>query len=278
MDNSQRPPFLIRDPILARLAAESPIFEEQHAELAPAVRNVRELYQRKILILPGVKSGLEKLRASGIKPERVLMCLAALVQLECDATWKNDTEKIKRRLLGLSKRLRDITGKIERAYCTDAMRPDLYALSLGFWLAMPTPYDSRKTVERMRETVVDLEAKAAAFGRLRKKIIPKVRRAPVVALLRHVTQQQPWSPAFPLELRMVVGELLEAVCKKYEIEASFTPDSLLQIFKRHVLPRSLVPASNMTPSKKARYARKDPVNPEPTRRGNIRQDLHQKKV
>lgn len=225
-----------RDPFLVRLAALSPTFAEGHAQEAPAVRKVREKCQREILRLPGVKSRLEKLRAKGIKPERVLVCLAALVQLEKDATWKSHTKEIKRALAKLGRRLWRIAGEVERIYSNDAIRPDLYALSLGFLAAASVPHDPRKTVERMHETVADLEAKAAAFGNLRKEIIPAVRRAPVVALLRHVSKPQPWSvPALPLELGMILAELLDAVCEKYGIENSFTPDSLLKTFERHVL-------------------------------------------
>ena len=89
MDN-----FFIRDPALVRLAAQSPAFAEHHKREAPAVRKAREEYQRQILSLRDVKAGLEKLRASGIKTERVLMCLAAFVQLERGATFTKRTKKI----------------------------------------------------------------------------------------------------------------------------------------------------------------------------------------
>ena len=101
MDN-----FFIRDPALVRLAAQSPAFAEHHKREAPAVRKAREEYQRQILSLRDVKAGLEKLRASGIKPERVLMRLSALVQLDRDATWKNRTKEIQSALAKLARNLR----------------------------------------------------------------------------------------------------------------------------------------------------------------------------
>jgi len=101
MDN-----FSVRDSALMWLAAQSPAFAEEHTRLAPAVRKVRVKYQREILSLPDVKKGLEKLRASGIKPERVLMRLSALVQLDRDATWKNRTKEIQSALAKLARNLR----------------------------------------------------------------------------------------------------------------------------------------------------------------------------
>ena len=232
MDN-----FSVRDPALMWLAAQSPAFAEQHSREAPAVRKVREKYQREIESLRGVKPCLKKLQAMGIKPERVLKCLAALVLLEKDSTWGNDTEEIKVTLRELGRELQSMADEVETTYSSDAIRPDLYALSLGFLLPPLPPHDARKTVERMRETVADLKARAAAFGQLRKQVIPHVRREAEVALLRCVSKPHPWSvPECPLKLRMVLVGLLDAVCKKSGIKNSFTADGLLKTFKRHVLP------------------------------------------
>jgi hypothetical protein len=168
-----------------------------------------------------------------------------------------DTKKKKGTLARLGRRLRRIAGEVEVVFGDDAMRPDLYALSLGFPLVPPPPHDPRTTIDGMRETAADLEAKSAAFGQLRKKIIPEVTRAPVVALLRYVCEPQPGrSPGFPPKLRMVLAELLHAACKNYGIKSSYTPDSLWQIFKRHVPPYYLAPAPDKTPPRR-RHARKD---------------------
>src|SRR6516164_5982803 len=146
MDN-----FSVRDSALMWLAAQSPAFAEEHTRLAPAVRKVRVKYQREILSLPGVKKGLEKLRASGIKPERVLMRLSALVQLDRDATWKNRTKEIQSALAKLARNLRHSAEEVEKTYRAGAIRPDLYALSLGISVEPARPYDPRKTIERMRK-------------------------------------------------------------------------------------------------------------------------------
>ena len=246
MDN-----FFIRDPALVRLAAQSPAFAEHHKREAPAVRKAREEYQRQILSLRDVKAGLEKLRASGIKTERVLMCLAAFVQLERGATFTKRTKKIQSALAKLARDLRRSAEEVQKTYSADHIRPDLHALSLGISVAPAAPYDPRKTVERMRETAADLEVKAAAFGRLRKENIPVVKRAAEEALLRCVFKPQPGSvPECPLPLRMVLVGLLDEVCEKYGIENSFTAGSLLKTFNRHVLPRFPEPRRDKTPSQK----------------------------
>jgi hypothetical protein len=232
----QQCPHPIRDPALKQLAAESPSFAKQHAEDAPAVRRVREEYQREILSLPGIRSHLEKLKARGVKSERALMYLAALAQLETDATWQLKTEEIKTNLRKLAGRLQSIADEVEKEYSSDTIRPDLWAISLGV-LSPPVPrYDHRKAVECMQETAADLETKARRFGRLRKETRPAVKRAPIVALLRCVCKPEPRSvPECPPELRDLLVELLYSVCERYGIKKSFTAESLLKTFNRHVL-------------------------------------------
>src|SRR5690242_862836 len=110
--------------------------EQWHALIPPdparmaAARGMRENYQREIASLPGVKPCLEKLRTGGIEPERVLKYLAVLVVLERDARWRNDTEKIKTTLKKLGGGLKRMAKEIETTYSSDAICPDLYALSL----------------------------------------------------------------------------------------------------------------------------------------------------
>jgi hypothetical protein len=247
MDN-----FGIRDRTLIRLAAQSPAFAKEHTPVAPAVRKMREEYQREILSIRGVEAGLDKLRASGTNRERVLMCLAAFVQLERHAIWTNRTKEIQSALAKLARDLRRTAEEVKKTYSADNIRPDLYALSLGFSVApAPPPYDPRKTIEGMGETAADLEAKAATFGRYRKRISPVVKRAAEEALLRCVSKPQPGSvPECPLPLRMVLVGLLDEVCEKYGIENSFTAGSLLKTFNRHVLPRFPEPRRDKTPSQK----------------------------
>ena len=241
----------IRDPRLVWLTAQSPAFGEPNKREAPAVRKRREEYQGEILNVPGVKAGLEKLRAAGINPGRLLKYLAAFVQLELDASWTNRTKEIQRALMKLARVLRRSAEELPMTYGADHIRADLYGLSLGVLVAPAPPHDPGKTIERMLETAADLEAKAAAFGQLRKDIIPEVKRAAEVAMLRCVCKPHPWSvPECPLELRMVLAELLYAVCEKYGIKNSFTADSLLKTFERHVLPLSPMPKSDKTPLKK----------------------------
>jgi hypothetical protein len=231
------------------LAAESPSFAKQNAEAAPAARKVLEQYESEISSLPDVKTHLDKLKDRGVKLERVLACLAAFVLLEKDATWQLKADANKANLRKLAKSLRTIAEEVKGAYRADANRPELFALSLGLLVPAPPPYDHRKAVEYMLETAADLETKGRGFGRLRKDITPVVRRKPIVNLLRHVCKPQPWSiPEFPLELRLRLAELLDEVCKKYEIKNSFTADSLLKTFERHVLPHSPEPHLDKTPS------------------------------
>jgi hypothetical protein len=230
------------------LAAESPSFAKQNAEAAPAVRKLREQYALKISSLSEVKTHLDKLKARGVEPERVLKCLASFVLLEKDATWQLKADANKADLRKLAKGLRTIAKKVDGAYRADTLRPDLFALSLGFFVPTPPPYDHRKAVEYMGETAADLETTARIFGRLRKEITPAVRRKPIVRLLRHVCKQ-PWSVP-DLQLRVILAELLDAVCEKFEIKNSFTADSLLKTFERHVLPHSPEPRLDKTPSQK----------------------------
>jgi len=231
-------PIPTHDLALKQLAAESRSFAEQNVEAAPAARKLREQYEREILSLRDVKTHLEKLKARGVKPERVLKCLAAFVLLERDATWQNTVDANKANLWDLAERLRSVAGEVDRAYGADANRPDLFALSLGFRVPA-VPYDHRKAVECMRETYADLETKARGFALIRKDITPIVRRRPIVKLLRHVCKPKPWSiPEFPPKLRQQLAELLNAICEKYAIKNSFTADSLDKTFKRHVLQPS----------------------------------------
>lgn len=234
-------PIPTRDPALKWLAVESQSFAKQNAEDAPAVRTLREQYMREISSLPEVKTHLDKLKARGVKLERVLKCLAVFVLLEKHATWKGEVDANKANLRELAGRLGSIADEVEGAYRADAIRPDLFARSLGFLLPA-SPYDHRQAVEYMRETAADLETKARIFGRLRKDITPVVRRKPIVELLRHVCKPQPWSnPEFPLKLRQQLAELLYAVCEKYGITNSFTADSLFKTFQRHVLREGSLP-------------------------------------
>jgi hypothetical protein len=231
------------------LAAESPSFAEQNAEAAPAAGKVREQYESEISSLPDVKTYLDKLKDRGVKLERVLACLAAFVLLEKDATWQLKADANKAYLRKLAKSLQKIAGRVEGAYSADALRPELFALSLGFTDMPASPYDHRKAVEYMLEAAADLETKARGFGRLRKDITPAVRRKPIVELLRHVCKPQPWSvPECPLQLRVMLAELLDAVCKKYEIKNLFNSESLLKTFNRHVVPHSPEPRQDKTPS------------------------------
>jgi len=235
MRTKQPPPIPTRD-ALKQLAAESRSFAEQNAKAAPAVRKLRERYEREISSLREVKTHLDKLKDRGVKPERVLKCLAAFVQLERDATWQNTVDANKANLRDLAERLRSIAGEVERTYDTDAIRPDLFALSLGFRVPA-APYDHRKAVEGMRETVADLKTKARGFGRFRKDITPVVKRWPIVTLLWHVCKPEPDNiPEFPLELRQRLAELLHAVCERYAIKNSFTAGSLDKQFRRHLQP------------------------------------------
>src|SRR5262250_874899 len=118
MRTKQPPPIPTRD-ALKQLAAESRSFAEQNAKAAPAVRKLRERYEREISSLREVKTHLDKLKDRGVKPERVLKCLAAFVQLERDATWQNTVDANKANLRDLAERLRSIAGEVERTYDTD---------------------------------------------------------------------------------------------------------------------------------------------------------------
>jgi hypothetical protein len=248
MRTKQPRPVPTRD-ALKQLAAESPSFAKQDAEAAPAARRVREQYEREILSLPGVKTHLDKLKDRGVKLERVLQCLAAFVILENDATWQLDADANKAHLRKLAKSLKIIAEEVKGAYRADAFRPDLFALSLGFSLPAPPPFDHRKAVEYMGEIAADLETKARGFGRLRKDITPVVRRQAEVALLRCGSRPQPGGvPECPLQLRVMLAELLDAVCEKYGIKNSFTAGSLLKTFNRHVLPHFPEPRLDKTPS------------------------------
>src|SRR5262245_711398 len=131
-----------RDPALKWLAAESRSFAEQYAKAAPAVRNLREQYEREISSLPEVKAHLDKLKARGVKPERVLKCLVAFVLLEKHGTWEATANANKANLRNLAKRLGSLAGKVKEAYGADANRPDLFALSLGFHVPASS-YDHR---------------------------------------------------------------------------------------------------------------------------------------
>ena len=249
MRTKQPQPVPTRDLAVKWLAVESPSFAKQNAESAPAARKVREQYECEISSLPGVKTHLDNLKDRGVRLERVLKCLAAFVILENDATWQLNADANKAYLRKLAKSLRTIAGKVERAYTADALRPELFALSLGFTHVPASPYDHGKTVECLLETAADLETKAMGFGRLHKDITPAVRRKPIVELLRHVCKPQPWSnPEFPPKLRQQLAELLHEVCKKYEIKNSFTAGRLLKTFERHVLPHSPEPPLDKTPS------------------------------
>jgi hypothetical protein len=249
MRTKQPHPVSTRDP-LKQLAAESPSFAKQNAEAAPAARKVREQYEREISSLPGVKTHLDNLKDRGVRLERVLKCLAAFVILENDATWQLKADANKAYLRKLAKSLVTMAEEVKGAYGADALRPDLFAMSLGGFVLAPPPYDHRKTVECLLETAADLEAKARGFGRLRKDITPVVRRqAEVALLLCCVSRPQPGGvPECPLQLRVMLAELLHEVCKKYGIKNSFTADSLLKTFKRHALSRFPEPPLDKTPS------------------------------
>ena len=210
----QRPPLPIRD----------------------TAREMRRNIEAEIAAIPEVKTHLEWLQVTKVGAEKILKYLAALVLLETKSQWRKKTQWWKTHLRGLARRLRAFADEVESAYGTETSRHDQWGLSLGFLVAPAPPHDPRTTVEYMRETAAHLEARARAFGHLRKEISSAVRRAPVVRLLRYVSRPQPWSvPEFPLELRLRLAELLHAVCEKYGIKKSFTPDSLMKTFKRHVL-------------------------------------------
>lgn len=231
----QQAPRPIQDPALKQLAEESRSFAQQYEKLSVAVRSISEKYQHEIVGLPGVNSGLNKLRDRGLKTKRVTRYLADLVLLEKDATWRAGTEEAKKAVRILARQLRGVADEVEKAYSTDNIRPELWLMSLGLPVLACPPDDYRATVEGMRRTAADLDAKARAFGRLRKEIFPVVKRAPVIALLRYVSKAKPWdTPEFPLNLRMVLAELFYAICEKYAIQNSFTADSLEKTFKRHV--------------------------------------------
>jgi hypothetical protein len=241
MRTKQPHPVPIRDRALKQLAAESRSFAEQHAETAQTVRELREQYEREISSLPRVKTYLDELKGKGVNTERVLMCLASLVQLERHAEWQSKTKKIKTNLQMLAGRLRSIAGEVEGEYSADTIRPDLWAMSLGVRRVPAAPYNHRKAVECMRETVADLEKKARGFGHLSKDNTPVVKREPIVALLRCVCTPENVQrtsdrarPEFPPKLQLRLAELLDTVCGKYCMK-SFTPDSLLKTFNRHVL-------------------------------------------
>jgi len=234
MRTKQPPPIPTRD-ALKQLAAESRSSAEQYADAAPAVRKVRERYEREISSLPEVKTHLDKLEDRGVKPERVLKCLVAFVLLEKHGTWQAKAAEKKANLRNLAKRLLSVSGKVKEAYGADANRPDLFAMSLGLPVLPASPYDPGKAVKYMLETAADLETKARGFGRLRKDLIPLVERDPIVKLLR-VLNPKPWrTPEFPPKLRQQLAELLDAVCESYGIKESFTADRLFKTFKRHVL-------------------------------------------
>ena len=135
MRTKQPHPIPTRDPALKWLAAESRSFAEQNAETAPAVRKLREQYEREISSLPEVKTHLDKLKDRGVKLKRVLKCLAAFVLLEKYARWQPNVDANKANLRKLAGRLRSIADEVERAYGADAIRPDLFAMSLGFLVA-----------------------------------------------------------------------------------------------------------------------------------------------
>jgi hypothetical protein len=209
-------------------------------EAASTQRKLREQYESEIWSLPAVRTHLDSLEARGAKPKRVLKYLAAFVLLERHATWHRQVNANKANLRNLARRLWSIADEVEGTYGADTLRLDLFALSLGFIVPAP-PYDHRKAVEGMRETVADLRTKARAFGSLRKDITPVLRRKPIVHLLRHVCIPKPWrTPEFPKELRQELAELGHAVCEKYGINNSFTftAENLDKTFKRYCLRSS----------------------------------------
>jgi hypothetical protein len=170
MRTKQPQPITTRDLALKWLAAESPSFAKQNVEAEPADRKLREQYELEISSLLEVKAHLKSLKARGVKPEQVLKCLAAFVLLERHAIWQPTVDANKAYLRKLAKSLQTIAKEVKGAYCADALRPDLFALSLGFFVPTPPPYDHRKAVECIGETAADLETKARIFGRLRKEL------------------------------------------------------------------------------------------------------------
>src|SRR5215813_10573415 len=93
------------DPALEWLAGESQYFAKQHAEAATALGDLREKYEREISSLPEVKIHLDKLKARGVKPERVLKYLVAFVLLEKHAEWQP-------KLVANNANLRKLAGRL----------------------------------------------------------------------------------------------------------------------------------------------------------------------
>ena len=213
--------------------------------IPPSVQEIRGDIQDRIAALPEVKSCLRVLRARGLSAERVLKYVATLVLLDAREGWRKDKRirKIPDKWRRLAKRLRTAAEEVDHTYTADSTRPDVLALSLGVAWVEPTPpqHDPRKAVESMRDVAADLEEKARLSGRIRKTVIPWIRRQPEVALLRHACKPKPWSASELSRERLRdlfqrLAELIDTVYEAYEIKPRFSADSLEKTFKRHVLP------------------------------------------
>jgi hypothetical protein len=211
-----------------------------------SVREIRENIQERIAAIPAVKSYLQKLKARGLSPKKVLQYAATLVLLDMRAEWRQD-RRIRRNPQNwrrLARRIRKVVGEVEYTYSNDSTRPDVLAMSLGgiAWLEPAPPlYNPQEAIERMRDVASDLEEKARLSGRIRKTAIPWMRRRPEVALLRHAWKATPLSASKPSRKRLrnlfqLLAELLHTVYEAYGVKPRFSADSLQKTFKRHVLP------------------------------------------
>ena len=213
--------------------------------IGPSVGEMLEDIQNRIAAIPELKSYLRELKASGVSAERVLEYVATLVLLDTFEGWPRDPRARgnAQEWRSLAKRLQSVAEDVKDIYSTDSRRPDVLALSLRVaWVEpVPTLHDPQNAIESMLRLAADLKEKARLSGRIRKTVIPWIKRRPEVALLRHVCKPIPCSPPELSRERLRdlfqrLAEMLHTIYEAFGIKCRFSADSLEKTFERYVLP------------------------------------------